>query len=98
MGATSGSLPNIDARSYYIAAKRRIGVISPSLLAVQCLFFCGVYEMYTLRPINAWMSLHQASVQLQMHLSTKPDDQTGSSSIELERLEKRLYWSCRQSE
>lgn len=97
------------AQAFYLAAKKRLGLLHPSLLYVQCLFFCGVFEMYNLQPQQAWFYFHQASMQLQTHLWRKsqiryPSDTSIShrpnpQERRLEqRLEQRLYWSCMKTE
>ncbi|TDZ34854.1 hypothetical protein C8035_v010256 [Colletotrichum spinosum] len=42
--ASSSADPD-TAQTYYFAAKKRLGLLESSLLQVQCLFFCGVFEM-----------------------------------------------------
>lgn len=87
------------AEAYFDAARKRLGLLLPSLLTIQCFFFSGVYEMYCIRPLNAWFSFHQASVQFKVYLSAIPHlDETPYMSALNRRLEKRLYWSCMQSE
>jgi hypothetical protein len=83
-----------DAESYYIASQKRIGLLKYSILASQCSFLSGVYEMYSLRPLRAWSSFNSACVMLQIYLKTK--DRT--KDCPEETLERRLYWSCLKSE
>lgn len=82
------------AESYYVAAGKRIGLLKPAILTVQCSFLLGVYEMYSLRPIRAWTSFNRACQLLQVCLRTKPE----AADPHDERLECRLYWSCLKSE
>jgi hypothetical protein len=82
------------AESYYVASQKRIGLLTNTIMASQCCFLSGVYEMYSLRPLRAWYSFHRACVMLQIYLKTKP-----RTTIPVnERLERRLYWSCLKSE
>jgi hypothetical protein len=75
-----------------------LSVSAPSLTAIQCLFFCGVYQMYLVRPVDAYSYFNRASTQLKLHLLGKrPFDFHGPESTE-SRLLRRLYWSCMQSE
>ncbi|EXJ77958.1 hypothetical protein A1O3_09117 [Capronia epimyces CBS 606.96] len=101
----SPAVDPISAQGFYLAAKKRLGLLRPSLLYVQCLFLFGVFEMYTLRPQRAWFYFQQASLQLQNHLWRKSQIQTGGglqvadpSFLFDRRLEQRLYWSCMKSE
>lgn len=74
-----------------------LGLQAPSLLSTQCLFFCGVYEMFTLRPVDAWLHFSQASLQLRLHIQSRtfsPEEYLTADG----RLIQRLYWSCMQSE
>ncbi|OAK96920.1 hypothetical protein IQ06DRAFT_229637 [Phaeosphaeriaceae sp. SRC1lsM3a] len=96
------------AQSYYMAAKKRLGLLDPSHLLVECLFFFGVFEMYCLRPLKAWNYFNSACVQCrnllwirsQRSISVNPlapstvDPPTGA----LRLIEQRLYWSCLKSE
>ncbi|KAI8672282.1 Zn(2)-C6 fungal-type domain-containing protein [Fusarium sp. Ph1] len=89
------------ASSYYLAAKKRLGLLQPSLLNTQCLFFCGVYEMYCLRPLEAWSHFNRACVDLRNLLwlrSQRRSPENHAVSRETHRLEQRLYWSCVKSE
>ncbi|OIW31477.1 hypothetical protein CONLIGDRAFT_659864 [Coniochaeta ligniaria NRRL 30616] len=87
------------AAAYYLAAKKRLGLIEPSLLSVQCLFLCGVLEMYLLNPLKAWYYFSHASTQFRDHLWRTTQKRSGQVvSRETKRLEQRLYWSCMKSE
>ncbi|KAJ5982891.1 hypothetical protein N7481_004990 [Penicillium waksmanii] len=100
-----------QGESYFLLACRRLGLVRPSKLGVQCYFLAGVYLMYTLRPILAWQYFSQASTLLQVHLKTiyglgkSPSESLGLPSVyphedrrQLERIEQSLYWSCFKSE
>lgn len=82
------------AEDYYVAAQKRVGLLKTSIIASQCCFLTGVYEMYSLRPLRAWSSFNRACVTLQTYLMAKARS-VGPAS---ERLERRLYWSCLKSE
>ncbi|KAF2658597.1 hypothetical protein K491DRAFT_592537 [Lophiostoma macrostomum CBS 122681] len=97
------------AQCYYGAAQKRLGLLSPSHLYVQCLFLFGVFEMYCLHPLQAWNYFNQACVQFrnllwcrtqeQSEMSTR-DDSASDKPVpkRLRLLEQRLYWSCLKSE
>ncbi|KAI5928351.1 vegetative cell wall protein gp1 [Camillea tinctor] len=85
------------ASSYYLAAKKRLGLLEPSIIQVQCLFLCAVFEMYSLRPLRAWFYFNQASVNFQ-NVVWKRLFKGNSQEPETRRLEQRLYWSCLKSE
>ncbi|KAI1409253.1 vegetative cell wall protein gp1 [Hypoxylon sp. FL1857] len=85
------------ASSYYLAAKKRLGLLEPSILQVQCLFLCGVFEMYSLKPLRAWSYFNQASVSFRNLVWMQTQGSVGGM-LETQRLEQRLYWSCMKSE
>ncbi|TDZ37523.1 hypothetical protein CTRI78_v011109 [Colletotrichum trifolii] len=96
--ASSSADPD-TAQAYYFAAKKRLGLLEPSLLQVQCLFFCGVFEMYSLHPLQAWFYFNQACVQFK-NILWRRTQRRGPDNIsqKTRRLEQRLYWSCMKSE
>ncbi|KAJ4263517.1 hypothetical protein NW762_006336 [Fusarium torreyae] len=97
--STAAFLDPDTAASYYLAAKKRLGLLQPSLLYIQCLFLCGVYEMYCLRPLQAWFHFNRACVDLRNILWTRSQNKSSNTiSREKHRLEQRLYWSCVKSE
>ncbi|KAH7134450.1 vegetative cell wall protein gp1 [Dactylonectria macrodidyma] len=95
--------PNDMGRSaaYYLAAKKRLGLIEPSSLHIQCLFLCGVLEMYHMDALRAWHFFNQACVQFRNLLWRHGNPQLRDDrqiTTETRRLEQRLYWSCMKSE
>ncbi|KAF5543892.1 heterokaryon incompatibility protein [Fusarium mexicanum] len=87
------------AASYYLAAKKRLGLLQPSLLYIQCLFLCGIYEMYCLHPLQAWFHFNRACVDLRNILWTRSQIKSSQATTqETRRLEQRLYWSCVKTE
>ncbi|KAJ5106612.1 hypothetical protein N7456_003287 [Penicillium angulare] len=84
-----------EAESYFTLARRRLGVLNQSIAAVQCFFLCGVFYMYTFRPLDAFQHFHQASVIYQVYSKS----QNGSSTTQYDnRTEQTLFWSCFKSE
>jgi hypothetical protein len=59
------------------------------------MFLLGVYQMYSLRPLKAWMSFNQACAIFQTYLHTRSRQDAARAT---KRLEQRLYWSCLKSE
>ncbi|TQN65581.1 hypothetical protein CSHISOI_09840 [Colletotrichum shisoi] len=97
--SSSNSTDPDTAQAYYLAAKKRMGLIEPSLLQVQCLFFFAVFEMYTLHPLQAWFYFNQACVQFKSLLWRRSQRRNPLNiSQKTRRLEQRLYWSCMKSE
>lgn len=88
---------------YYDAACKRIGMLEPSILTTQCIYLCGVYEMYNIRPLHAWRWFSQASSTLFMHLKCQDgltrDNQNEvlSTDDDIQRLEASVYWSAYKS-
>lgn len=90
------------AESFYLAAKKRTGLLGWSLIDIQCLFFASVYEKYLLNPLQAWFYIQQASTRLQAHLrrvqkfhnATESGDTSSSSDQDLQR----LFWSVYKAE
>lgn len=97
--STSAAVDPDTAAMYYLAAKKRLGIQKPSLLYIQCLFLCGVYEMYTLSPLQAWFYFNRACVDLRNLLWARNRRRSPDPvSQEARRLEQRLYWSCVKTE
>ncbi|KZL84807.1 vegetative cell wall protein gp1 [Colletotrichum incanum] len=97
--SASNSTDPDTAQAYYLAAKKRLGLLEPSLLQVQCLFFFAVFEMYTLQPLQAWFYFNQACVQFKNILWRRSQRRSPHAiSQKTRRLEQRLYWSCMKSE
>ncbi|BCS19306.1 uncharacterized protein APUU_12134A [Aspergillus puulaauensis] len=86
----------VTAESYYNAARKRIGLLDPSIIAIQCAFLVGVYEMYTMRPLRASLSFNRACTYFQTHLQSSSFNQPIEQSSETVR--SRLYWSCLKSD
>ncbi|KAJ2902733.1 hypothetical protein MKZ38_000159 [Zalerion maritima] len=89
------------AALYYLAAKKRLGLVPPSLPYLQCLFLFGVYEMYVLNPMQAWFYFNRACVDFEnisWAQSRKASLQDQKVLRRSQRLEQRLYWSCMKSE
>lgn len=83
------------AEMYYTASRKRVGLLEPSVIAAQCVFLIGIYEMYSLRPLKAWLSFNHAATIFQTYLQTRTRQK---SERTLKRLEQRLYWSILKSE
>ncbi|KAH8807691.1 vegetative cell wall protein gp1, partial [Xylogone sp. PMI_703] len=82
---------------YYIAAKKRMGLLDPtSLIYIQCSFLSGIYEMYSLRPLLAWYAFHSACSAMQLYFRVREPRLEVDSSTQ--GLEQRLHWSCFKSE
>ncbi|KAL4751968.1 hypothetical protein BDW72DRAFT_212359 [Aspergillus terricola var. indicus] len=72
----SQDTPRLDGRDYatgelyYTAARKRIGLLDSSIIAIQCAFLIGVYEIYSMRPLRAWLSqaLEQSSETVKSRL------------------------------
>lgn len=83
--------------AYYTACKKRVGFLDSSIMAIQCFFLIGVYEMYMLRPLQAWDSFHRACVAFRMHIAAE-SKMSATFDRPLRTLQNRLYWSCLKSE
>ncbi|KAH8891500.1 vegetative cell wall protein gp1 [Thozetella sp. PMI_491] len=93
----AATLNQATASSYYLAARRRLGLLELSALQIQCFFFCAVFEMYSLRPLRAWHYFNLAAVNFRSLIWSQ--QQRGAiQSDEARRLEQRVYWSCLKSE
>lgn len=89
------------AESFFGAAQRRLGLLSNTLVAVQCQYLAGLYEKFLVRPLEAWSLLQGASAQLQAYLYAKGLVATtaeGQSGNRAKHIEQRLYWSCVKAE
>ncbi|KAL2860710.1 uncharacterized protein BJX67DRAFT_386398 [Aspergillus lucknowensis] len=84
------------SESYYTAARKRIGLLDPSIIAIQCSFLIGVYEMYSIRPLRAWHSFNRACTYFLTYLHSSSLGQPVEQSSET--VKSRLYWSCLKSD
>ncbi|KAL4821228.1 hypothetical protein BDW67DRAFT_45996 [Aspergillus spinulosporus] len=82
--------------SYYTAARKRIGLLDSSIITIQCAFLIGVYEMYSMRPLRAWLSFNRACTYFQTYLHSSSFSQDLEQSSET--VKSRLYWSCLKSD
>lgn len=101
IGEIDNSLSNTpdygSAESYYAAACKRIGLLRNTLLATECYFMTGVYEMYSLRPLQAAVSFNRACVTFQTLTWMRMEYQVTEDQLGKARAS-RLYWSCLKSE
>ncbi|KAF3393731.1 hypothetical protein F1880_004758 [Penicillium rolfsii] len=87
---------------YFDLARKRLGSLDKGVMAAQSHFLAGVYLMYRLRPLSAWMEFHSATrayyvyLQYRARLSPRPVDD--GMAEQRRRIEQRLYWSCYKSE
>lgn len=89
------------AEAYYLAARKRIGLLGTSIQDIQCLFFACVFEKYSMRPLQAWFYIQQASTRLQAHLigcGRRPEVNRYPTDKRTYHLEQRLFWSCVKGE
>ncbi|KAF4913604.1 hypothetical protein CGCVW01_v010797 [Colletotrichum viniferum] len=89
------------ADAYYLAASKRIGLLGPSILDIQCLFLASMYEKCRLRPLRACFYIQQASTRLQAHLlrrGRRPWRAASGREDPTQPLEQRVFWSCFKAE
>lgn len=84
------------AEAYFLAARKRLGLLDYTIDAAQCHFLVGVYEMYTLRPLKAWGAFSRACDVLQIYF--RRQGQHTGDTYSSEGTVSRLYWSCLKSE
>ncbi|KAJ3550109.1 hypothetical protein NM208_g145 [Fusarium decemcellulare] len=90
-----------EAEGYFLAAKKRLGLIGDMLLDIQCLFLAFIYEKTYFRHLQAWFYLQQAASRLQVRLhksGTRPWASFQSSEADHLHIEQRLFWSCFRAE
>ena len=82
--------------AYFLAAKKRLGLLGVTLTSAQCFFLAGLYEMCCMKPASAWVHYSQACSRLQIIVL---QDQWGeyNQSPNFHVLE-RLYFSCYRTE
>ncbi|PSN71725.1 hypothetical protein BS50DRAFT_543869 [Corynespora cassiicola Philippines] len=87
------------AEAYYMAAKKRIGLLDYTLVDIQCLFFASVYERYAFNPVQAWFYLQQASIKFQAYVKQSSSGTLSKDvSTQDQYLEQRLFWSIYKTE
>ncbi len=94
---TSEAQDMVVAQAYWLAAKKRIGLLGDALIDIQCLFFASVFERYALRPLEAWFYIQMACTRLEAYLlrnnrqSWRPEQTTDDPT---RLLEQRVFWTC----
>lgn len=90
------------AETYFKAAQRRLGLLQPSLVAVQCQYLAGLYLKFVVRPLAAWNLLQSGCNQLQALLYARglvnSEAEGVNHSSRSRHIEQRLYWSCVKAE
>ncbi|CAH0057491.1 unnamed protein product [Clonostachys solani] len=96
----------IIAENFYQLACRRLGLLNRSIIACQCQLLCGIYQMYTMRPLDGWNSFSRASTICALYLKggdflrhrTGHVDEDNESFTSQCQSHQRLYWTCIKSE
>lgn len=86
-----------NAELYYVASRKRIGLLRNTLLTTECYLMAGVYEMCSLRPLQAAISFNRACMIFQTLTWMNTEYSTTEDQIGKARAS-RLYWSCLKSE
>ncbi|RSL42050.1 hypothetical protein CEP51_016519 [Fusarium floridanum] len=94
------------AAVYWLAAKKRIGLLESSLVDIQCLFFASVYERSAFRSLNSWLYLQQAATRLHIyHLQSggvyqdADEPPVGTDGYNNQHgLQERIFWSIFKAE
>lgn len=103
-GPLSSFIDHVDkpaAEGYYMAAQKRLSLSHSTLIAVQCYYFAGLFEKFSLRPLRAWSHLQQACIHFQTGIWKRVNSVAGSNpatSHHTRHFEQRLYWSCVKAE
>ncbi|KAL6411694.1 C6 zinc finger domain-containing protein [Ilyonectria robusta] len=83
--------------AYYVAAKKRMGMLHTSMITLHCYCYAGLYENFALRPLRAWPLFLQAKLQLQAYLWRRSNFSPNHDVDVLRHVrhrEQRLYWFC----
>ncbi|KAH7153462.1 hypothetical protein EDB81DRAFT_791439 [Dactylonectria macrodidyma] len=89
----------LEADAYYLAAKKRLGLLGHSIQDIQCLFLASMYDKYCLQPLQAWFHLREASVRLHAHLlGQRQQPGKPGSAVSSQHLEQRVFWSTWRAE
>ncbi|KAH7385379.1 hypothetical protein DE146DRAFT_204002 [Phaeosphaeria sp. MPI-PUGE-AT-0046c] len=101
-GIAEGEEDASIADAFYMAAKKRHGLLGWNLIDIQCLFFASVHEKIALRPLQAWSCIQQASLRLQAQLKRRNRVQVLSETtegvIDHGHLMQRVFWSVYKAE
>ncbi|KAJ8114212.1 hypothetical protein OPT61_g3858 [Boeremia exigua] len=91
-----------NGETYFACARMRFGLLKAGTTTTQCHFLAGVYLMYTMRPLSAWMQFRSASESYHLYLDFQKSRQGRPTAVPLtikqRSLEQGLYWSCYKSE
>lgn len=93
-----------EGDAYYTAAQKRLGLVEPGIAAGQCYMLSGIYLMYTVQPLRAWSSFHQAGSAYSLYLRCQAASRISTSgrpmppTTTVRRFEQRLYWTVLKSE
>ncbi|KAK9311942.1 hypothetical protein V1524DRAFT_387052 [Lipomyces starkeyi] len=82
-------------RYFNEASKRLSAVPHYSVLEIQCYILSGIYQMFIMRPLDAWRQFHTASVSCQIYLKRNRYKLSNESSGSVEQ---RLFWTVLKSE
>jgi hypothetical protein len=82
--------------AYYMASKKRLGLLDVTLTSVQCFFLAGLYEMCCMKPAGAWVQYNHACSRLQIIMAQ--DNAGGHLHSSKFRVLERLYFSCYRTE
>jgi Fungal Zn(2)-Cys(6) binuclear cluster domain len=98
-----GSLAYAQSRSYFQAARKRIGLgmSSCTVLEAQCWFLAGVYMMHMFEPFNAWRSFCQSLSCCQgfdFLTETSSAHDLGRGYADFSTEQQVIYWSAWKSE
>ncbi|KAL1974323.1 hypothetical protein VTN31DRAFT_4527 [Thermomyces dupontii] len=92
------------ARAFFEAAQKRIGLLlrGGGVLEAQCFFYCGVYLMTIMRPMEAWRYFVQAAAITQgfdfPRKTMTPEMMADLNARKQWAQQESMYWTCFKSE
>lgn len=106
LDARPGSTEYAQARSYFCAAEKRLGMLltNDQVIAPQCLFLAGVFLMCTFQPHKAWRCFVQSLACCQQFPFLTPEsqrqyhDEVARDHDPAVDLQQAIYWSAWKSE
>ncbi|KAL2212917.1 hypothetical protein CC79DRAFT_1361754 [Sarocladium strictum] len=88
------------AAAFFELAGKRLSLLKPGWLSIQCLLLAATYHMYRLQPVAAWTFISQACQRYWLYSRGNVKAPSFLSNVlgEDEDYQRQLYWFCFKAE